>query len=133
MIFIDAGAFIAYAIAPDEHHEAVSAAWDRLIEERLRPFTSNLVLSEAFSLIARRGGYEVALRRAREVYSSRTLVILRPDLDDEMRALAFFEKYADQEISFTDAVSFALMRRHHIEHAFTFDRHFELAGFRLWP
>jgi predicted nucleic acid-binding protein len=37
----------------------------------------------------------------------------------------------DQSIGFVDCLSFALMRRHRIPAAFTFDRHFELAGFPL--
>jgi uncharacterized protein len=40
-------------------------------------------------------------------------------------------KYADQGVSFTDCVSFAIMRRHKIRTAFTFDRHFKLAGFNV--
>jgi predicted nucleic acid-binding protein len=32
---------------------------------------------------------------------------------------------------FVDCLSFALMRRHRIKTAFAFDRHFEIAGFKL--
>jgi len=45
----------------------------------------------------------------------------------------FFEKYADQDVSFTDCVCFALMRAHNIQRVFTFDRHFRLAGFESIP
>ena len=40
-------------------------------------------------------------------------------------------RYADQRISLTDAISFETMRRQRVAHAFAFDRHFELAGFKL--
>jgi predicted nucleic acid-binding protein len=40
-------------------------------------------------------------------------------------------KYSDHEVSFTDCVSFAIMRRQQIRTAFTFDRHFRDAGFRV--
>jgi len=59
--------------------------------------------------------------------------ILRPTEDDEMKALAYFEKFADQGVGFTDCISFALMRRHRIKRVFTFDRHFALAGFEAVP
>jgi hypothetical protein len=37
------------------------------------------------------------------------LRILRPDEDDEIHALTWFEKYADQEVSYTDCISITLM------------------------
>jgi len=40
-------------------------------------------------------------------------------------------RFADQRLSLTDAISFEIMRRHRITHAFAFDRHFEIAGFTL--
>jgi predicted nucleic acid-binding protein len=44
-----------------------------------------------------------------------------------------FAKFADQRVSFTDCVSFILMRRHRLARAFTFDRHFGDAGFGVMP
>ena len=41
-------------------------------------------------------------------------MILRPEADDELEALNLFRKLSDQRVSFTDCVSFALMRRYGI-------------------
>ena len=76
---------------------------------------------------------EMTADRAEAAYASRVLTILRPDAADERAALALFRKLSDQEVSFTDCVSFALMRRHKLARAFTFDRHFAAAGFTVWP
>ena len=46
-----------------------------------------------------------------------------------MAAIDLFAKFADQGVSFTDCVSFALMRKNRIRKAFTFDQHFLFAGF----
>jgi predicted nucleic acid-binding protein len=51
--------------------------------------------------------------------------------EDELDALRWMRKYADQRVTFVDCVSFALMRRHRIRAAFTFDRHFKQAGFEV--
>lgn len=59
--------------------------------------------------------------------------ILRPTLEDELQALDMWEKYADQDLSFTDCISFSLMRSNKIKRVFSFDRHFEFAGFKLLP
>lgn len=133
MIFIDTGAFLARHVARDQHHEAALAEWARLGRRPGRLCTSNLVLAETVTLLARRAGAAFAASRARAMLASGRLAMLRPDLDDEARAVDLLERYADQPLSFTDCVSFALMRRRGVGTAFTFDRHFALAGFKTLP
>lgn len=133
MIFVDTSALLARHHRRDQHHRAAEAYWRDVEEFAVRCVTSNFVLDETFTLLGRRVGYRFAAARARAVYDSALLEVLRPEEADERRALALFEKFADQGVSFTDAVSFALMRRHRIERVFTFDRHFALAGFLVVP
>lgn len=133
MIFLDTGAFLASYIARDQYHQQSIAAWRELEASTSRCFTSNFVLDETFTFLARRTSYEFAADRARGLLTSNVLEILRPDHEDELLALDDFEKFADQEVSFTDCVSFALMKSRHIRRVFSFDRHFALAGFELWP
>jgi predicted nucleic acid-binding protein len=58
-------------------------------------------------------------------------------LDERDRALEreavtrWLARFADQEFSLTDAVSFEVMQRNKVTHAFAFDRHFAIAGFKL--
>ena len=104
MIFVDTGAFLARHLANDQHHEAAAAGWRRLAAER-----------------------------ARALLASTALTILRPEARDENEALRWLEKLGNQAVSFTDCVSFALMKRHRLPRAFGFDRHFIAAGFSLWP
>jgi len=53
-----------------------------------------------------------------------------PDLVREAKA-KWLARFADQGFSLTDAVSFEIMTREAITHAFAFDRHFTAAGFSL--
>ena len=133
MIFIDTGAFLARYLARDQYHQEAAAAWAQLEGSTQRCFTSNFVLDETFTLLARRASYRFAAKRARSLLLSEVLEILRPDYEDELRALEHFEKLADQQVSFTDCASFALMKRERIRRAFSFDQHFAYAGFELWP
>ena len=130
--FFDTGAFLARYSVQDRHHQAAAVSWERLEESRRRCFTSNLVLDEAFTLMGRRLSYGFAAQKARSILSSQVLTVLRPDKEEDMEALDLFEKYADQQVSFTDCASFTLMRRARIKRAFSFDRHFERAGFTIW-
>ena len=95
--------------------------------------TSNFVLDETFTLLGRRAGCNFASQRARNIYASESLNILRPSREDELKAIDFFEKYSDQHLSFTDCVSLVLMKSKKIKRVFTFDQHFQLAGFQVYP
>lgn len=131
MIFVDTGAFLARYITRDQYHSEALKLWEKIERTGLRCVTSNFVLDETLTLLARRAGYAFAAERARKIFSSEAMTILRPVEEDEREALDFFEKYADQEVSFTDCVSFVLIRKKRIEEIFSFDGHFEQAGFRL--
>ncbi|MBI2481803.1 MAG: type II toxin-antitoxin system VapC family toxin [Planctomycetia bacterium] len=133
MIFIDTGAFLARYLHRDQYHDKATSHWQVLSSDRRPCFTSNFVVDETITLLARRSTYEFAAVRARNIYESVSLSILRPDENDELAAVELFQKYADQEVSFTDCVSFILMEKHDIRCAFSFDRHFTIAGFEVEP
>jgi hypothetical protein len=133
VIFVDTGAFLARYLSKDQFHARSRRAWKSLEKARSSLFTSSFVLDETFTLLARRTSYEFAAERAEAIYASRVLSILRSDATDEAAALVYFRKLADLEVSFTDCVSFALMKSHRLTRAFTFDRHFAAAGFAVWP
>jgi len=133
MLFIDTGAFLARYLAKDQYHNLATAYWEELKTGNEGLVTSNFVLDETATLLGRRAGHGFASNRLKAVYASNVLQILRPDCDDELRAIDWFAKFSDQDISFTDCISFALMKRERIHHVFSFDRHFDTAGFKRLP
>ncbi|MCP4753249.1 MAG: PIN domain-containing protein [Proteobacteria bacterium] len=133
MIFVDTGAFVARHLKKDPYHRIAIKFWQELDKSGRSCFTSSFVLDETFTLLGRRAGNEFAVQRARAIYASEILTVLRPDLDDELKAISLFSKYFEQAISFTDCVSFVLMKKKKIQTAFSFDSHFEIAGFSKKP
>lgn len=133
MIYIDTGAFIARHLKRDQYNEIALKLWKDLQTKNERYFTSNFVLDETFTLLGRRAGYKFAAKRAHNIYLSGTITILRPEREDELKALDLFEKYSNLEVSYTDCISFVLMSRNRIEQVFSFDKHFQLAGFTIFP
>lgn len=133
MIYIDTGAFVARYIERDQFFMAATACWSEIKRASTRCITSSHVLSEAFTLLARRATYGFAADRARRLYSSSEIDVIRAGQEDETLALMYFERHAGQRISFTDCISFALMKRIGIKSAFTFDQDFSAAGFQVIP
>jgi predicted nucleic acid-binding protein len=132
-VFVDAGAWIAISDSRDKFHQSASEQFRRLLHERKILVTTNLVIAEAYIVIRRTGGHKPAVRflesiregvRIRKIYSEAHL---------EDQAEEILKKFADQDFSLADAVSFVLMKERGIEDAFAFDRHFLTAGFRLLP
>ena len=133
-IFIDTGAFIARYDADDQYHQIAMQAWAALKPQSSpwRLVTSGGVLGETFTLLGRRAGYPFAASVARSVLESPSFSIRWGDATLANAALGFFNKFSDQSVSWVDCESFALMRSTRITRAFTFDRHFEDAGFHTW-
>jgi uncharacterized protein len=102
LIFIDTGAFVALYNVADQYHALSTRQWRRLWEMKQIAITSNFVVNESLTLLARRAGYPFAVQRARALYASDRVTIIRPTHDDELDAISYLEKYADQEVGFTD-------------------------------
>jgi predicted nucleic acid-binding protein len=133
-IFIDAGAWVALSDRSDTYHNAAQAVYPRVLRRWPYWVTTNLVCAEAYALIRTRGGgHAPAMAFLDRVRSQERLVRIYADADWEDRAMVILRRYADQDFSYADAVSFAVMQARNISHAFTFDKHFATAGFALMP
>ena len=132
MIFIDTGSLIARYIVNDQYHKNAMKKWERIEKKKYKMCTSNFVLNETFTLLGRWVGYEFAAEKANLIYKTKVFQIYRPDEEEDIASLNIFRKYADQKISFTDCVSFMLMKKYKVKSAFTFDKHFHIAGFELF-
>lgn len=129
-VFVDTSAWYAFARADDPDHEEVKAALERW-EGRL--LTSNFVFDEVVTLALSRLGHRHAVAIGRALRDGAVAEFVRATAEDEGEAWRFFARRADKGYSFTDCVSFSIMRRLRIESAVTTDRHFAQAGFRAEP
>lgn len=131
MIFIDTGAFIAKFLEKDQNHSVALKKWNSIAQHKDQCFTSNFVLDETFILLGRWVNYAFAAEKATLIYNSKQFTILRPNQNDELKAIEIFSKYADHKISFTDCISFVLIKNEKIKRAFSFDKHFSIMGINL--
>ena len=128
LVFADAFYFVARLNRRDQHHERV-VAFSR--EFRSQILTTDWVLMEVADALAksecrsRIRDFTLHLRLA----SGCEVVPTSRDLLD--RALELYQQHKDKEWTFTDCVSFVVMRERGITEALTEDRHFVQAGFTV--
>ncbi len=132
-IFIDTGAFLSRHLENDQFHKVSVKTWKELEKANHVFYTSNFIVNETLTLIARRAGGKFAVQVANHLYQSKVLNILRPAEDEEKEAIKLMGKFYDHQIGFTDCLSSVLMQKHRIPSIFTFDQHFLLWKFNIHP
>ena len=127
---VDTSALLAISRARDQYHERAVRIAERHIASGGRFVGTVLVLGELHSHLLYLRGPElarVALLRLLEDPAHEWVEVS----GDLIRSAvgSWLARFADQRFSLVDAVSFEVMRRRRLTHAFAFDRHFATAGF----
>jgi len=131
--FLDTGFLIALEAGDDQHHAEVAAFWKRYQESPTPLVATSYVFNEVVTFFNSRGHHAKVVEIGRHLLSSPTVHFMHVDepLFDE--AWQSFQRYDDKRYSFTDCVSFAVMKRLKLKTALTFDKHFTQAGFERKP
>ncbi len=132
-IFVDTGAWYALADKRDANHRKAAGIYPVLLSTHGRLITSNLVIAEAYILILHALGHAAALTFLEKTRTSPRIATVYSTEVIESEGRAMLGKFRDQDFSYTDAVSFAVMKRQKIRKAFAFDKHFLSAGFLMVP
>jgi predicted nucleic acid-binding protein len=129
---IDTGALLALASSRDQYHAQAVATEAKFRRSGGQWVGTTLVLAELHGHLLRRLDPREARRVLGAVIADRafdwrdaTVDLVRGGVE------RWIAGYSDQRFSLTDAVTFELMRRERIVHAFAFDRDFETAGYEL--
>jgi predicted nucleic acid-binding protein len=129
-IFVDTSAWYALVDADDSDHSAAVVFHSG---NKIPLVTTNAVFSETLTLIRYRIGIDAALTFGQMLKASSFIRIVAITPADEEQAWEIFSKYRDQDFSFADCTSFAVMQRMKMETAFTFDRHFKVMKLNVVP
>ncbi len=127
-ILVDTSAVYALLDASDGNHAKAVTLLKRMQKGRDTPLLTNFLVAEAHGLLVSRLGVAVARRW---VLESRWPVE-RLAAEDEERARDILRRFDDQDYSYVDATSFAVMERLKLAEALTFDGHFVRYGFRAF-
>jgi len=131
-LFVDTSAWCAVFDRRDQNHRKASEFFISLKGRPIQLITSDYVFDETVTLLRARIGHSAAVTFGESLLKSSVLI---EDIDEPIRTRAWelFVKYRDQDFSFTDCTSFALMMSLKLEDVFTFDRHFLTMGFVCHP
>jgi predicted nucleic acid-binding protein len=131
-LFVDSGAWIALRSRRDQHHVEADRLFREALRSRIPLVTTNLVIAEAHRLTLFRVGVEPALRALERIDASESVTIHFPTADEHAAARRWIERMTPRPVTYTDAVSFAVMEAIACRHVLGFDQDFAAAGFTLW-
>ncbi|MBO8129719.1 MAG: type II toxin-antitoxin system VapC family toxin [Peptococcaceae bacterium] len=134
-VFVDTGAYYAFIDRDDRYHRKAAGVFEAI--GNIRQVTTDLVVSECFSLVRYRLGLSQALSFLDKIYAARdkgfvSIAYHGPEHEREVREL--LARFADQRLSYVDAFSLVLLNKKGApKDVFTFDRHFYLAKCNIIP
>ncbi len=135
-IFVDTSAWDAIADSADAHHLAALRCKEDLAGQ-YRLVVTDYVLDELYTLLLMNVGYQRAVAFKHQLDAlvrEGVLEVVWVNEELVMEAWQVFERFnVDKEWSFTDCVSYTVMKRLNLDEAFAFDHHFAQMGFVCRP
>jgi predicted nucleic acid-binding protein len=131
-LFVDSGAWIALRSRRDQQHAEADRLFREALRRRIPLATTDLVLAELHRLTLFRAGVLPALRALDRIDQSPSVTVHFAAAEHHAAARRWLERLAPHPITYTDAVSFAVMEGLRCRHALAFDHDFTAAGFELW-
>ena len=135
-IFVDTSAWDAIADGGDPNHEHALRFKDEIVGQ-CRLITTNYVLDELYTLLLMNLGYQRAVDfkgKLDILVQGGILEVIWVTEEIATDAWTVFTRFnVDKWWSFTDCVSYAVMKREGIREAFAFDHHFEQMGYVRQP
>ncbi len=128
-IFVDTSGFYAMLISTDDRHEAVQHVMNDAKRRKTTFLTTDYVLDETATLLKARKLAHLLPQFFQSLDASKAIRIEWTDAERFRICRNFFLKHSDQEWSFTDCLSFCMMKQFRLRDALTKDSHFQQAGF----
>ena len=132
-LFVDTSAWVALADKDDSHHKDAASTYPSILKNHKHLVTSNLIIAETYIILLRELRHKAAIEFLERMKASPKILTIYSNQNIETEAEGILVKYSDQDYSYTDAVSFVIMKRQKIRKALCFDKHFVTAGFTTIP
>ena len=129
-VFVDTSGFYSLLVRRDDRHQQASHLLHQARRRKRRFATTDYVLDETATLLKARGHAHLVPVLLETVFASAACTVHWTDADRFRATSDFFLKHEDQAWSFTDCLSFVVMKDQHLRDSLTKDAHFREAGFQ---
>ena len=128
--FIDTSGFYALLVVNDDRHREAEMWLKQVETSRQRALTTDYVLDETATLMKSKGHGHLLKEFFARLEASEAIGIEWTEESRFVRAKEFFLRHDDHDYSFTDCVSFVVMKELALHEALSKDKHFKEAGFK---
>lgn len=130
-IFIDTDFLIALNDKDDTLHQKAIKVLENLsqTQKKTSAFVSTNILLETLIPVSQKLGKKKALELLKELRSGKYLII-HPDENLVLKAEKIFKEIKSKNVSYSDCLSFAVMKEYRIKLVLSFDLHFKKQGFQ---
>jgi predicted nucleic acid-binding protein len=125
-VFFDTSAIYAYINAKDPDNRKVKNFIDDFKGQLI---ITNYIFDEIVTLVTNRIGHKTAVLVGNTLLNSPQIDKIWVTQDYEKEAWKLFCSRNDKEYSFTDCITFIIMRQKNIKNCLAFDEHFKQEGF----
>ena len=136
-IFIDSSAWIAYSFEKEIQHKDFVQSINQAGKSKFILYTSNDVVDETYTRLRYYVGWHMAKKFIDYIQKSilaKIVIQLWTNEQVQLDAIKTLEKYADHDLSLTDATTTVLAKNFRITTILTTDyTHFTTLGFRVLP
>lgn len=128
-VFLDADLLVALHDLSDLLHKDALQYFEMMSIGNIKPYLSTDVVGEVLTMISQRVGKSKALSLLNEFRSGK-YVIVHPDEQLVYKGEEIFRRVKSKNVSYSDCLSFAIMKAYAIEWVCSFDIHFKKQGFK---
>jgi predicted nucleic acid-binding protein len=132
-LFLDTGYLIALEAADDQYHKVALAHWQSITKSLPLLVTTSYVFNEVVTFFNSRSRHTKSVEIGSLLLESPSVKLVHVEQPLFHEGWHYLIRHSDKSYSFTDCVSFVVMRRLRIRTALTFDKHFSQAGFEKQP
>jgi len=110
------------------YHIDAKEFYSEIKNKGMRLLTTNLVICETLNYLRAKISLDVAVSFRENLYKSSIIEVINITPAIEEEAFRIFKQHNDKDFSFTDCISFSVMKAKKLDRVFAFDKHFEQFG-----